>query len=191
MDLDGFDAIVPAGGRARRMGGSDKPMLAVGGTPMLDRVLDAVAGARVRVVVGPRRDITGVTWCRESPPGAGPVAAIAAALPHVSAGVVLVLAADLPWIAPAITPLRAALGGADVALLCRDGRPNYLAAAWHRDALSAALRRLGDPGGASMRALVAGSRVVEVPDAAGWGEDCDTWTDLAGARSRHTEGSDR
>ena len=191
MSTGDFDAIVLAGGSASRMGGADKPMVDVAGTPMLSLVLDAVAGATVRVVVGPERDITGVTWCQESPPGGGPVAAVAAALPHVGADAVVVLAADLPWIGPAIEPLRTALhqSGADVAMLSSDGRLNYLAGAWRRSALVAAVHGLGDAAGASMRRLVADTRIVEVPDAGHWGEDCDTWTDLAHARQRHHERS--
>lgn len=191
MSTGDFDAIVLAGGAASRIGGADKPMLDVAGVPMLSLVLDAVAAARVRVVAGPQRDISGVTWCEEEPPGGGPVAAIAAALPATGAATIVVLAADLPWIAPAIEPLRTALdrSDADVAMLARDGRQNYLAAAWRRSALVAAIRGLGDAAGVSMRRLVADARVVEVPDAGRWGEDCDTWTDLARARARRAEGS--
>ncbi|WP_438949006.1 NTP transferase domain-containing protein, partial [Streptomyces harbinensis] len=36
-----FDAIVLAGGAARRLGGADKAAVTVGGRPLLDRVLDA------------------------------------------------------------------------------------------------------------------------------------------------------
>ncbi len=191
MSTGDFDAIVLAGGSASRMGGADKPMLDVAGTPMLRLVLDAVLGARVRVVVGPVRDIAGVTWCQESPPGGGPVAAITAALPRVGADVVVVLAADLPWIGPAIAPLRTALdrSGADVAMLSSGGRLNYLAAAWRRSALVAAVHGLDDAAGASMRRIVADARIVEVPDAGHWSEDCDTWTDLARAQQRHHERS--
>ena len=191
MSTGDFDAIVLAGGSASRMGGADKPMLDVAGTPMLGLVLDAVAGARVRVVVGPQRDITGVTWCQESPPGGGPVAAIAAALPHTRAGTVVVLAADLPWIGPAVEVLRTALdrSGAHAAMLSSGGRLNYLAAAWRRSGLLAAVRGLDAAAGASMRRRVAGARTVDVPDEGQWGEDCDTWADLAQARQRHPERS--
>ena len=76
--------------------------------------------------------------------GGGPVAAIGAALPHVDADTVLVLAADLPWIAPAIDALQGALDdpAVDVAMLTSDGQANYLAAAWRTRALSDAIGRL-------------------------------------------------
>ena len=178
-----FDAIVLAGGAARRLGGADKPMLDIVGAPMLVHVLDAVAMAGTRVVVGPRRSIDrAVIWCQETPPGGGPVAGLAAAVPLTTASTVVVLAADLPRIGPAIDRLLEALQG-DAAMLSFGGRRNHLAAAWRRPALVAALGRVGGPRGVSMRALAAGATVAEVADA-GWGDDCDTWSDLARHRSR-------
>ncbi|WP_188302429.1 molybdenum cofactor guanylyltransferase, partial [Streptomyces sp. CBMA123] len=95
-----YDVIVPAGGSARRLGGADKPGLTVGETTLLDRVLAACAGARTTVVVGPARPTAraGVRWTREQPPGGGPVAAVAAGLDLVTADLVLLLAADLPFL---------------------------------------------------------------------------------------------
>jgi molybdopterin-guanine dinucleotide biosynthesis protein A len=180
-----FDAIVLAGGAARRLGGADKAMLDVDGAPMLVHVLDAVAAAGTRVVVGPRRSIDRtVRWCQEAPPGGGPVAGLAAALPLTAAATLVVLAADLPRIGPAIDRLLEALvPPADAAMLSSGGRRNHLAAAWQRPALVAALGRVGTPRGASMHALAAGATVAEVADP-GWGDDCDTWSDLARHRFR-------
>jgi molybdopterin-guanine dinucleotide biosynthesis protein A len=180
-----FDAIVLAGGAARRLGGADKPMLDVDGAPMLVHVLDAVAAAGIRVVVGPLRSIDRtVIWCHEAPPGGGPVAGLAAGLPLTAASTLVVLAADLPRIGPAIDRLLEALRPQlDAVVLSSGGRRNHLAAAWHRPALVAALGRVGAPQGVSMRALAAGATVAEVADA-GWGDDCDTWSDLARHRSR-------
>ncbi|PZF84671.1 molybdenum cofactor guanylyltransferase, partial [Micromonospora deserti] len=91
--------MVLAGGAARRMGGVDKPALPVGGRPMRDRVLAAVADAVPRVLVGPSGSVpAGVRVTREDPPGGGPVAAAAAGLALLDPGttVVALLAADLP-----------------------------------------------------------------------------------------------
>jgi molybdopterin-guanine dinucleotide biosynthesis protein A len=185
-----YDAIVLAGGAARRLGGQDKPGLLVAGATLLARVVAAVADAGRIAVVGPPRDVPReVVWCRESPPGGGPVAAAAAGLAATSAAVVVVLAADLPFVAPAIPVLVAALsgpvsGGAEAAFLVDpDGRVNYLAGVWRRSALIAALRSVGLPDGASMRALSDAVSWSPVDDAAGWGRDCDTWADLAAARA--------
>lgn len=183
-----FDAIVLAGGTARRLGGADKPQLRVGGRRLLDRAVAAVAEAQRIVVVGPVQPVDGtVTFCREDPPGGGPVAAVAAGLPATSAEVVVLLAADLPWIAPAIPLLVEAAAGAAASgpavLVDASGRPNHLAAAWPRAQLRAALGRVGEPAGAAMRALVADVAPVSVRDTGGWGRDCDTWDDLAEARA--------
>jgi molybdopterin-guanine dinucleotide biosynthesis protein A len=182
----GFDAIVLAGGDARRLGGVDKPAQQVAGVPLLDRALAAVADARRIVVVGPRRAVTReVSWCREEPPGGGPVAAIAAALPQVRSDRVVVLAADLPWIAPAVAPLLAALEVRTAAVLIDgEGRRNVLAAAWRVGALRDAVAALGSPAGRAARTLYQGVTVAEVPDVGGWGADCDTWEDLHAARHR-------
>jgi molybdopterin-guanine dinucleotide biosynthesis protein A len=187
-----FDAIVLAGGSARRLGGIDKPALVVGGRALLDRALAAVAGARTRVVVGPRRLTADpdVVWCREEPPGGGPVAALAAGLAHVNAEVIVVIAADLPAVAPAVPTLIAALtdSAAGAALLTDpSGRINHLAAAWRRSALAAAMHAVGPPQGVAMRTLADGVDVVQVRDEGGWGRDCDTWDDLAAARAREGE----
>ena len=181
-----FDAVVLSGGGARRLDGVDKPGIEIGGVSMLERVVTACGGAATIVVVGPQRPLpVQVTWARESPAGAGPVAALAAGFPHTNAEVVLVLAADLPWVGPAVPVLIAAVDEAAV-LVDQAGRRNLLAAAWRRDALVTALADIGDPANAAMRTLYAGVRCAEVPDPDGWGQDCDTWDEVAQARERTT-----
>ncbi|MFY1688842.1 molybdenum cofactor guanylyltransferase [Plantactinospora sp. WMMB782] len=198
-----FAAVVLAGGAARRMGGADKPALPVGGRPMLDRVLAAVADADPRIVVGPAGDLpAGTLTTREQPPGGGPVAALAAGLtllPDTPArggtatdtGIVALLAADLPLLTTdAVRRLRTTLlrvAEADgVVYVDDDGRGQFLCGAWRVAPLRAALHRLaaGRDGvltGTSMRALVAELTVSTV----GWQGagpppwfDCDTEDDV-------------
>jgi molybdopterin-guanine dinucleotide biosynthesis protein A len=189
-----FDAIVLAGGTARRMQGVDKPTLDVGGASLLERALAAVAEASHTVVVGPSRAVSRpVMWCREEPVGGGPVAAIAAAIDSVTAGVVVVLAADLPDVAPAVPALVNALARSAAGVAClvdADGRVNYLAAAWRTSTLRTALTAIGDTNGAPARSLIARTDMIEVPDLDGWGRDCDTWDDVAEARRRASEQHD-
>lgn len=178
-----WDAIVLAGGSARRLGGVDKPGLRVGGRTLLEHAVAAVAGAATAVVVGPPRPLdTPVVWCREDPPGGGPVAAVAAGLARTTAPTIVLLAADLPGVAPAVPLLLASLDtdpDAGLAVLVDEsGRPNYLAAAWRRAGLVAALASLDRVEGASMRALVRDVAMRELADSGGWGRDCDTWDDV-------------
>jgi molybdopterin-guanine dinucleotide biosynthesis protein A len=181
-----FDAVILAGGAATRFGGVDKPGLDLDGRPLLAHVLDAVAPAQRRVVVGPPRAVPrGVLLCRESPPGGGPVAALAAGIVHTSASSVVVLAADLPWIGPAVVRLLAGLeaGKVEAAILVdRNGRLNPLAAAWRRSTLLAALAR-EPPTGRAMRQLLDAVPLVLITDEDGWSLDCDTQADLDRART--------
>ncbi|MDR2975165.1 MAG: NTP transferase domain-containing protein [Propionibacteriaceae bacterium] len=78
-----WDAIILSGGRSSRLGYDKDELVGSDGRTTLDRVVDACAGARRRVVVGPPRKIAtamSVTWAREEPPFSGPARAIAAGL---------------------------------------------------------------------------------------------------------------
>ncbi|WP_128377565.1 DUF6457 domain-containing protein [Streptomyces cavernae] len=112
--MTSYDAIVLAGGAARRLGGVDKPGLSVGGRALLDRVLTACAGAHTTVVVAdPRVTARPVVWAREDPPGGGPLAALDAGLRRTTAEHVVVLSADLPFLAEStVRHLLDALGRA-------------------------------------------------------------------------------
>jgi molybdopterin-guanine dinucleotide biosynthesis protein A len=178
-----FDAIIVAGASSRRLDGADKAAVDIGGRTLLDTAIAATHGAQRVVVVGPRRDTaTEVVWTQEDPPGGGPVAAIAAALPEVREQWCLVLATDLPAIEPAVPLLLTAASNADVAVLTTMGRRNHLATAWRTAALRAAVDALDTVEGAAARDLFTGVDITEVIDTDGWGRDLDTWADIERAR---------
>ena len=181
-----YDAVVLAGGSARRLGGVDKPALLVGGMSMLDRVLTAVADAVRVIVVGPERPTRSpVSWVREDPPGGGPVAALAAGLAEVQAGWVALLAADLPFLDTAtVGRLRQAAPGGDGALLVDDdGRDQVLLGVWRTAALRAGLP--ADPSGARLAVVLQGLRMVRLPvgTSTTW-YDVDTEQDLVRAQQQ-------
>lgn len=180
----GYDAVVLAGGAARRLGGVDKPALPVAGIRLLDRVLDAVADAGQVVVVGPQRPVgRPVQWTREQPAGGGPAAALAAGLTLVTAAYVAVLAADLALLDR--TTVHTLLGAvtADGAVLVDDaGAEQLLAGAWRTGSLHAAVARAQPVDGVSVRRLLGGLvRAPVVPDRPVW-LDCDTPADLRRAQ---------
>ncbi len=191
-----YDAVVLAGGAGRRLGGADKPALRVGGATLLDRVLDACAGAATTVVVGPPRP-TGrpVVHTREDPPGGGPLAALAAGLRWTTAGTVLVLAADLPFVTPAtvaalLDGVRDAADG--VVLVDAGGRDQPLLAVYRAEALRRGLADLagehGELAGLPLRLLTGGLELVRLSDSGGLATfDTDTWEALATARARIRE----
>jgi molybdopterin-guanine dinucleotide biosynthesis protein A len=185
-----FDAIILAGGRSSRLGGSPKPALIFDGATLLERSLAAAAGARHVVVVGPEAAglPAGVLTCREDPPFAGPAAAIAAGLDALRgagpADLVLVLACDMPRAGDAVRALRAALpGGADgVMASSAEGRLQPLAgfygtAVLERAVQAAAARNALVHG--SVFALLASLDVQAVAVPAGSTDDVDTWDDAA------------
>ncbi|MFN2523313.1 MAG: molybdenum cofactor guanylyltransferase [Mycobacteriales bacterium] len=182
-----YDAVVLAGGSARRLGGADKPALLVGEVSLLDRVVLAVADAATVTCVGPERPTArAVTWVREEPPGGGPVAALAAGLPYVTADQVALLAADLPFLDAATIRLLRDAATADGAVLTdADGRDQLLVGVWRTDALRDALP--AEPSGARLGHVLAAldAARVFVPTAPGtlptW-FDCDTADDLTTAR---------
>ena len=192
-----FDAVILAGGRGTRLGGTDKPGLIVGGQTLLGAVVSAVtpAGADRIVVVGPERpgELSigageRVSYAREDPPGRGPVAALACGLEQVSAPLVMLLAADLPFLRPAhVTRLLTALAAQDgpgVVLLDDSARPQWLVSGWLAAGLRGALDRYP---GSSLGGLLGPLDPVLLPDETAAGEppgwlDCDTAGDLRRAR---------
>ncbi|MFE7706219.1 NTP transferase domain-containing protein [Streptomyces sp. NPDC057486] len=191
-----YDAIVLAGGAAKRLGGADKPALRVGGRALLDRVLAACADAAATVVVGGRRPtVRPVTWAREEPQGGGPLAALGAGVRLTTAGHLLVLSADLPFLGESTVKelLAAAAQGERDGALCvdQDGRDQPLVAVYRSEPLRRELALLatehGSLAGLPLRLLTHEldlSRVEASPLAS---FDCDTWEDIAAARARIRE----
>lgn len=185
--MTSYDAVVLAGGSARRLGGLDKPGLVVGAASLLEHVLAAVADADRTIVVGPARQTSRpVLWAREKPAGGGPVAALAAGLAHVTADRVALLAADLPFLDAATVQTLVDAGRQGAMLVDDTGRDQVLTGAWSSAALRAALPEIVD--GARLREVLDRLDVRRIrPDPtpgrpAPW-TDCDTDEDLRRARA--------
>ena len=152
--------IVLCGGLSSRLAGRDKTRQSLAGTTVMDHLLDALPSGWTVVCVGEERVTTrSVQWCRESPPGGGPVAGIAAGLDHLErtqARICVVVGGDMPFAAPTLPTLVAALnaGSGLDAVLATDpaGHLQPLLAAYRCEALRAALPPR--PGGARVMAIV-------------------------------------
>lgn len=143
-----MQVIVLAGGTSRRFGSDKLAALLPDGRSVLDHCLLGVPTAWDLVVVGPQRPVPDavagrVQWVRESPPGGGPLAGIAAGLAVTTADVVCVVPGDAPR-AGAVLPLLVARLAAEPALVGAvlsdgAGRANPVLAAYRsvglRDAL--------------------------------------------------------
>ncbi|WP_405751090.1 molybdenum cofactor guanylyltransferase [Streptomyces sp. NBC_00012] len=194
--MTAYDAIVLAGGAAKRLGGADKPGIRVGGRSLLDRVLAACADASTTVVVGGRRPtVRPVVWTREVPSGGGPLAALDAGVRRTTAERVLVLSADLPFLGPGTVGalLADAGGGQRDGALCidREGRDQPLVAVYGAEPLRRELALIatehGGLSGLPLRLLTHELDLVRVESGPLASFDCDTWEDIASARARIRE----
>jgi molybdopterin-guanine dinucleotide biosynthesis protein A len=183
-----WGAVILTGGTGARLDGADKASLSVGGRSLLDRALDAVAGADEVVVVGPAAPTARpARFVREEPAGGGPLAGTAAGVAALRPGHdrVVVLAVDMPHVTAA-TVDRLLLAAADVDaawLTGEDGR-RQLAGAVGPGLVPAA----GEAHGVPMRSLMSAGRTIDVPALAGEADDVDTWDDVARVRGDQSPG---
>lgn len=185
-----YTAVILAGGAGRRMGGPAKPEIALGGRRLVDCVLSAVSDAEHRIVVGPPLVLPAeVQQVQEEPAGGGPVAALNAALPLVATGSMVLVAADLPFLTPAVIAalLRAAEGRDGALLVDGTGRDQLLLGAWSVAALQAAVDARPRVEGAALYGVLAGLDAARVswevpPGTAPPWWDCDSPADLDQAR---------
>jgi molybdopterin-guanine dinucleotide biosynthesis protein A len=175
-------AVILTGGGARRLGGTDKASLEHEGRSLLEHALEAVAEAAETVVVGPAVETSRpVSFARESPPGGGPVAGLAAAVAALGGRHerLVVLAVDMPHVgSDTVDRLLDAARDVDAAWLTdAHGRRQLVGVV--RPSL---VPRPEDADGAAMRTVMTAGRVRDVPARGAEAEDVDTWADLARLR---------
>ncbi|MGH2776924.1 MAG: molybdenum cofactor guanylyltransferase [Actinomycetota bacterium] len=183
-----FDAVLLAGGNARRLGGVDKADIEIGGATLLDRALGAVKGAERVIGVGPRRSTTvPVRWTSEVPAEGGPLRATVAGLELATSEVAVVLAVDYPFVTSEVVAslVRAARARDGAALEDATGEMHYVVGAYRTDVLRAAVAaQRGDD--SSMRSLFVALDVAPVRNERA-ALDIDTPEDLERARAHASE----
>jgi molybdopterin-guanine dinucleotide biosynthesis protein A len=168
-----YAVIILTGGKGERLGGVDKAALSYRDATLLDHVLSVVDDAAQKVVVGPEKDLPGVIWAREDPPGGGPLAGLAAGLAKITEDWVVVLAVDQPGLTrDTIARLRAA--GRNAVL--KDDRVQWLIGCWNAADLRRALPE--DPRNLPLRKTLLRLDPVEVSALPGEARDVDTPADL-------------
>jgi molybdopterin-guanine dinucleotide biosynthesis protein A len=163
-------AVLLTGGTSRRLG-TDKATLVIDGTTLARRTAATLhALGLVAVEVGPGH--TDLPAVREDPPGGGPLAGLVAghdALRDALDGppdAVLLVACDLPNVAPALAALLAAPPADLVVPVDAGGRGQYVCARYGADLLARAADLVA-AGERSLRALAATvppDRVIELGD---------------------------
>ena len=159
--------------------GTDKALIEVGGSRLVDRAAATLAAVADPVVeVGP--GWSQLAAVREDPPGSGPLAALAAGAAALRQrghdGPVLVLAVDMPRVGVELLRFLAGRPGTATAVPRADGHPQPMCARYGPDVLAAVDQRLA-AGGRSLRDLLetlAGSGAVD------WVEP-EEWEPVAGA----------
>ena len=181
-----WDAVVLAGGRARRLGGIDKPALAIGGRSLLEIALAACYPARYRVVVGPQRSTSEpVRWAQESPAGSGPLAALGAGSLRSRAGRLwwsswrpTCLRSTSSWSTGSARRSSAQPSSMGQLVVDDQRRAQPLLAAYRRRPLERAVAALGDLRDRPVRAILERLTVAEIVDTDA-ADDIDTPADLA------------
>lgn len=148
--MDPVTAIVLAGGRGSRLGGTNKALLDIGGVTTLGRVRAALAPLIAETILVVNDDTLastrGVRVLHDPEPHAGVLPALLAALEAASHPVGLLVAVDMPFLAEGLLRwLLEQLGERDVVIPIVDGRPQPMHAVYRRDpcrqAIAAALVR--------------------------------------------------
>jgi molybdopterin-guanine dinucleotide biosynthesis protein A len=136
-------AVILAGGRGRRLGGVVKPLLAIEGRAILDRLRDALAphAHELLLAVADPAQAIGLGDARivvDAVPGAGPVAGLAAARAATDARWLIAVAGDMPHVTAAVIAALLARAADDVDVIAiRLGTPPLpepLLAVWGRAA---------------------------------------------------------
>ena len=150
-------AVVLAGGLARRMGGGDKPLVALGGRPLLGHILDRLRPQVSLLALNANDDPAryrsfGLPILPDSLPGRpGPLAGILAALDWAAAAGathVLTVPGDTPFLPLDLAQRLAAavLAGAPAAMAASGGRRHPIAGLWPVSAREALRRAIRDEG---------------------------------------------
>lgn len=207
----GFDAVILAGGRGRRLGGADKAAIILRERRLVDRAVAAARGAAARniIVVGPpHAGARADTVVREEPPFTGPLPALAAGIAPVRTEWMLLLACDLERPDAVCARLREAFedavstGAVSIDRTCADrvcidgvqlrddgDLPQWLAGIYRVAALQATLRNMEQEEGSPLenqplRVAFASARILGVTAPEWTTADIDTPGDLERARRR-------
>mgnify|MGYP005845327763 CR=1 FL=1 len=186
-------AMILAGGMSRRMG-TDKALLPISGVPLIRHIYHQAAactdavwvvtpwGDRYRPHLPPGARILPEAIPRDGVP-AGPLVALAQALPQVEATWVLVLACDLPNLrASVLSQWQAGLSRVDSAVIAYLPRSPQgwepLCGFYHRDRAMPSLQRCVATGERSLQRWLAGQTVQVIPTVdPAWLLNCNTPAD--------------
>lgn len=168
-NAEGLTVTILAGGKGSRLGGVDKAALDLAGRPLLEHVIAAVGPlARAIIVVANddrfARDAR-LTVVRDPEPHAGVLPALLAALDAATTPLLLLVACDMPFIAPAVVRELVGLAADQDAVMPHvDGRDQPMHAVYRVDACRAAIRAALARGDRRMISFLADVRTRRVSE---------------------------
>lgn len=169
--------IVLAGGYSTRYGERDKALAPVDGTPMLRRVVDRLGSVTDAVVVNCRADqregfaaaLAGtdrVAFALDPVDDAGPLAGLGTGLTTVDAPVTVVVACDMPYVAPDfLAAMIDRLDGHDAVVPAPEGYRQPTQSVLRTGAARAAVEDALAAGESSLRAALDRLDALELDDA--------------------------
>ena len=133
-------AVVLAGGRATRLGGTNKALLEIGGKRIIDRVLDALRPLTDQIVLVGHLvdglDFPDVQLVPDAQPGAGSMPALLTGLQASRHEVALVVGCDMPFLStPLLLHIVEMSMGFDLAVPRIGPHLEALHAAYHRSCI--------------------------------------------------------
>lgn len=159
--------IILAGGLARRMGGGDKPLVEIGGRPILAHVIERLAPQCATLAISANGDPArfaafGLPVVADSVEGfAGPLAGVLAGMDYAAAaGATNVLSApgDTPFLPRDLVARLATAqeqAGADIAVAASGGRAHHTVALWSVALRNGLRRALTEEGERKVSAFIA------------------------------------
>ena len=137
VEVSGF---ITAGGRSSRMG-QDKAWLRLGGSTMIERVINALKPVATTISIIANKEEyknLGLPVFRDTYAGIGPLEAIRTALANSPTRRVLLVGCDLPFVTPELFAFLIGLEGDQQAIVPvgRDGRLEPLCALYTTDSLT-------------------------------------------------------
>ena len=181
-----LDGIVLAGGRGSRMG-RPKATVRVGGRTLVEHAVDVLSRRCRRVIVVTRPGVTlphlDATVVADRPGPAGPLTGMATGLDEATSDDVIVVACDLPFMAPMVDALCAAAPG-EPAVGRDGGRIQPLCARSPRLPALRVAEGLLTRGESAARGPALALRAREVDDLWGALANLNTPADLEQARQR-------
>ena len=160
-------AVIMAGGRGRRLGGIDKPLITIGGQRIIDRTFRIVSHCCQEILISsnspqPYREFP-VTIIPDLYPDHGAIGGIYSCLRQASFPYVLILAGDMPFIsAAAIRYLWSRHEGYDVILPKSSDGHQPLHAIYNKNCMEKIKKQL-NYGKLKISGFFSEVRVVEIP----------------------------